>query len=67
MRKAYSGTLQDEERDEFEKLLENKPLRDVYSEVREDDYLGKHLARYKKFSPEKAYEKFGSMKQIQIK
>lgn len=60
MRKAYSGTLQDEERDEFEKLLENKPLRDVYSEVREDDYLGKHLARYKKFSPEKAYEKFKS-------
>lgn len=58
MRKAYSGTLQDGEREEFEKLLENKPLQDVYSEVGEDDYLEQHLARYENFSPEKAYEKF---------
>ncbi|RHR79010.1 DUF4974 domain-containing protein [Odoribacter sp. AF15-53] len=58
MRKAYSETLQDGEQEEFEEVLENKALRDVYSEIGDDDYLEKHFARYEKFSPEKAYETF---------
>lgn len=44
MRKAYSETLQDGEQEEFEEVLENKALRDVYSEIGDDDYLEKHFA-----------------------
>ena len=58
MRKAYSETLQDGEREEFDEVLENRALREVYSEVGDDDYLEKYFARYEKYSPEKAYETF---------
>lgn len=58
MRKAYAEALQGEEREQFEQLLKDKHLRDVYSEVGEDAYLEKHFARYGKYSPEKAYEVF---------
>lgn len=58
LRKASSGTLKDDERQAFERLLEDKDLREVYDDVNDDTYLEKHFAGYERFSPDKAYDMF---------
>ncbi|KIO43792.1 MULTISPECIES: FecR family protein [Porphyromonadaceae] len=63
-RKAFSGKLTVKEREEFDKLMENPFLYRVFTDISDDVYVEEELAKYRLYSPEKAFRKF---EQRQIK
>lgn len=57
-RKALSGSLTKDEQEEFDVLLQDPVIHEVYLEMQDADYLAERLAPYLLFPSEKAYRKF---------
>ena len=57
-RKALSESLTKDEQEEFDILLQDPVIREVYLEMQDSDYLAERLSPYLLFSSAKAYKKF---------
>lgn len=57
-RKALSESLAKDEQEEFDVLLQDPAIREVYRDMQDPDYLTERLSPYLLFSSEKAYRKF---------
>lgn len=62
--KRFPEKLTVKEREEFDKLMENPFLYRVFTDISDDVYVEEELAKYRLYSPEKAFRKF---EQRQIK
>lgn len=57
-RKALSESLAKDEQEEFDVLLQDPAIREVYRDMQDPDYLTERLSPYLLFPSEKAYRKF---------